>query len=123
MKGTILDFLNLAAEKPELARELVELAGRHNFAFTDEVSDDDLEAVSGGNYVPTFNSNQQTAMDNIAGQTDSVKGAAHGLKAANDMVSQLQERLAELTPASDGGGEATRGEAARKDVSGATKPS
>jgi hypothetical protein len=48
MKGTILDFLRLAAEKPELARELVELAGKHDFEFTDEVSDEDLEEVTGG---------------------------------------------------------------------------
>jgi hypothetical protein len=48
MKGTILDFLKLAAEKPELAQELVELAARHGFEFTDEVSDEDLENVAGG---------------------------------------------------------------------------
>jgi hypothetical protein len=48
MKGTILDFLKLAAEKPELAQELVELAAKYDFEFTDEVRDEDLEKVAGG---------------------------------------------------------------------------
>jgi len=49
MKGTILDFLKLAAEKPELGRELVELAGRYDFEFTDtELSESDLDGVAGG---------------------------------------------------------------------------
>lgn len=50
MKGTILDFLNLAAEQPELGKELVELAAKHQFEFTlpDEVSDDALDGVAGG---------------------------------------------------------------------------
>ena len=51
MKGTILDFLNLAAEKPELAKEFVELATKYEFEFTDEVSDDQLESVVGGAYL------------------------------------------------------------------------
>ena len=48
MKGTILDFLKLAAEKPELARDLIDLAVRHDFTFTDELSEEELEGVSGG---------------------------------------------------------------------------
>jgi hypothetical protein len=48
MKGNILDFMKLAADKPELAQELVELAAKHDFEFSDEVSDEDLEGVAGG---------------------------------------------------------------------------
>ena len=48
MKGTILDFLKLATEKADLAEELIELATKHGFEFSDEVSDEDLEAVAGG---------------------------------------------------------------------------
>ena len=48
MKGSILDFLKLAAEKPELAKELGELAGRYDFEFSGEVSDEELESVAGG---------------------------------------------------------------------------
>ena len=48
MKGTILDFLKLASEKPDLAEDLVALATKHGFEFSDEVSDDELENVAGG---------------------------------------------------------------------------
>jgi hypothetical protein len=48
MKGTILDFLKLASEKPELAQELVDLAAKHDFQFSDEVSDEELEGIAGG---------------------------------------------------------------------------
>ena len=48
MNGTILDFLRIVAEKPDLTKEFVELAARHDFEFTDEVSDEDLDKVVGG---------------------------------------------------------------------------
>ena len=49
MKGTILDFLQLAEEKPGLAKELVELAARYGFEFTPyELSDAEAQAVTGG---------------------------------------------------------------------------
>jgi len=49
MQGTILDFLNLTTERPELAKELVELATKYDFKFTsDELSDADLDSVAGG---------------------------------------------------------------------------
>jgi len=56
MKGTILDFLKLASEKPELSRELVELAAKYDFTFTDELSDDQLEGVAGGfSFLSSYN--------------------------------------------------------------------
>lgn len=54
MKGTIFDFVRLATEKPELAKEFVELAARYGFEFSDEVSDDELATVSGGASVKTI---------------------------------------------------------------------
>ena len=50
MKGTMLDFLKLASEKPQLAEELVELACRHDFEFTwpQELSEEQLGQVAGG---------------------------------------------------------------------------
>ena len=48
MKGTILDFLNLAAENPALTKDLVDLATKHDFVFSAELSDEELDAVSGG---------------------------------------------------------------------------
>jgi hypothetical protein len=44
----MLDFLKLAAEKQQLAEELVELARKHDFEFSDEVSNEELEKVAGG---------------------------------------------------------------------------
>jgi len=51
MKGTILDFLKLATEKPQLAQELVSLAGKYDFQFVDEMSDEELDDVAGGGTV------------------------------------------------------------------------
>ncbi len=49
MKGTVLDFMKLVAENPELARKLGELASEFDFEFTDdELIETDLEAVAGG---------------------------------------------------------------------------
>ena len=50
VKGTILDFLKLASEKPELAQQLVDLAAKHDFEFSDELNDEQLEGVAGGSY-------------------------------------------------------------------------
>ena len=49
MKGTITDFLELVSAKPELSRELIELAARHGFEFSlDELSNSELQGVVGG---------------------------------------------------------------------------
>ena len=49
-RGSIIDFIELAARKPELARELVDLAGRHGFEFVTpgELDEAELDAVTGG---------------------------------------------------------------------------
>lgn len=77
MKGTILDFLTLAAEKPELAQELVALAAKHDFEFTlpDEVTDAQLDKVAGGTLEleratsdptkPLLDSREYTLLSNI----------------------------------------------------------
>ena len=48
MKGTILDFLKLTRENPDLSQDLIALAARYGFEFSDEVSESELEDVSGG---------------------------------------------------------------------------
>jgi len=48
MKGTFIDFMKLASENPELAQELVDLAMKYDFQFTDQVTDEQLEGVAGG---------------------------------------------------------------------------
>ena len=49
MHGNFADFLKLTEENAELAAELVELAARFDFEFTDQaLSEEDLDAVSGG---------------------------------------------------------------------------
>jgi len=53
MKGTIFDFLKLVAEKPDLTKDLVALAAKYDFEFSDEVSDEELDAVAGGGTVKT----------------------------------------------------------------------
>jgi hypothetical protein len=60
MKGTILDFLQLAAEKPELAQGLVQLAAQFDFEFVDdELTEDDLDSVAGGALTATQISAEQ----------------------------------------------------------------
>jgi hypothetical protein len=48
-KEAITAFLKKVAEDESLQKELVEFAGQHGFDFTsDELSETDLDAVSGG---------------------------------------------------------------------------
>lgn len=62
MKGTITDFLELVSAKPELSRELIELAARHGFEFSvDELSDSELQGVVGGFSVAQRGSDEQLA--------------------------------------------------------------
>lgn len=48
MKGTIVDFLEQMIENEALRRDVVAVASKHGFEFTDELDDAELEGVSGG---------------------------------------------------------------------------
>ena len=48
MKGTIIDFLDLISRNPELAKDLVALAAKHDFEFSDEIDEAELAELSGG---------------------------------------------------------------------------
>lgn len=99
MKGTIIDFMQLLVDKPELARELEELAARFDFEFTDEVSDEELDEVAGGlttggqlsvnEPVPS----EPTPEELLAGQTAApfISGGAV-LSAAVSCLGQLKDR-------------------------------
>jgi hypothetical protein len=50
MKGTIIDFIELANKTPELTQAILDLAAQYDFEFSDEVSDEALEEVAGGMY-------------------------------------------------------------------------
>ena len=48
-QGTIIDFLQLAAENEELRADLIALATKHGFTFTPtELGDEELDEVAGG---------------------------------------------------------------------------
>jgi hypothetical protein len=87
MKGTILDFLKLATEKPELAEELVELAAKYGFEFSDEVSDDELEDVAGGG----------SSLEEIAAQAEAAIDEAKD--AASDSRDLWKQALSVLSDA------------------------
>jgi hypothetical protein len=52
--------------------------------------------LSQGEYTPSFSSHAESALDNIRGQTDAVKGAVSGLNMATSTVGDLDEFLNEL---------------------------
>jgi hypothetical protein len=88
MKGTILDFLKLVSEKPELAKELFELAGKYDFEFSDdELTEDDLDSVAGGAEVTAQSS---------AEQPDSREYASSEFENANQKATQYVNMLASV---------------------------
>ncbi len=91
MKGTILDFLKLAAEKPELAKELVELAGRYEFEFTDEVSDEELEAVAGGIEYKPLTDEERNKLQNE--QTEQLKPWTDYMQAVYEQQKAILQNL------------------------------
>ncbi len=60
----------------------------------DELSEEQLDDVTGG---ATFSARTQTVMDNIAGQTETVKGSVSALSAANAALNQLSGLTDELS--------------------------
>ena len=91
MKGTYLDFLTLALENPDLARELAELATRHGFEFTDdELSETQLEAAAGGSERPQYQSNFESANQK---STQYFNMLTSMLKAQREMQSAVTRNL------------------------------
>ncbi len=90
MKGTILDFLKLAAEKPELAKELGDLATKHGFQFSDEVSDEELDAVAGG--ATTSEKLEEAAEQLTATVKEGATDASEQWKMALHVIAETQQR-------------------------------
>jgi hypothetical protein len=94
MKGTILDFLNLAAEKPELAKELIELATKYDFEFAEEVSDEELEDVVGGLTessltAPQTDSSQSDFPDSMNTQQQAMQTLSNIMKNQHDTLKAI----------------------------------
>ena len=66
MKGTIVDFLNLVAGNPDLAQDIIALAARYDFEFTDEIPLEELDHVAGG----TTPQEETTAFENYDQKTN-----------------------------------------------------
>jgi len=92
MKGTILDFLKLATEKPEIAKGLVELATKYDFEFTsDELSDADLDAVAGGvtdEVSAEMSLDPQRAMDSSAKYVQTLSNILKNISSTQDSIVQ-----------------------------------
>ena len=53
MKGSFIDFIEFLSENEDLRKDIIDVAAKHGFEFSDEVSDVDLEAVVGGVIAPS----------------------------------------------------------------------
>jgi hypothetical protein len=87
MKGTLFDFLKLVEEKPELAKELVELAARYDFEFGDELTDEELETVAGGATCGDTSTSEFQHMDQVINQE--MQGVARLMRALGTMRTQV----------------------------------
>ena len=89
MKGTILDFLNLAAEKPELATELLELATKYDFEFSDEeLSESEMDQVAGGAMGPEMELSLQTVMERRAKYVQMMSNVMKKISTTEDSIVQ-----------------------------------
>ncbi len=85
MKGTITDFLELVSTKPELSRELIELAARHGFVFSlDELSNSELQGVVGGTEMSQLD--QLNMQNNIQKLASAEQIIANMSKTMNDSL-------------------------------------
>jgi len=84
MKGTIIEFLELLNENEELRREVVQVANKHGFEFDDAVSDDELDAVAGG----------QTTFENFDQKSNQLFNILSSvLKSTKDMQSSVTRNI------------------------------
>lgn len=91
MKGTILDFLKLTSEKPDLGKELIEVAEKYDFTFSDEVSDEELDAVAGGSSI-LFEKEQQETADQIELAKNGTSSLKDQYKATLGQIAEMQQR-------------------------------
>jgi hypothetical protein len=87
--------MKLATEKPELAKELVELATKHDFEFSDEVSDEELDGVAGG--LLSINELSLKALNEAFHDASSdLAAAAEEMEASQAAKSNLRDQLSDL---------------------------
>ena len=85
MKGTVIDFLKLTIEQPKLADELVELAAKYDFEFTEEeLSEAELDQVAGGTTTDAI----QLAMDRRAKFIQTLSNIVKKQESAEDSIIQ-----------------------------------
>ena len=93
MNGTILDFLKLAEQNPDLARELATLATKHGFEFSDEVRDADLEDVSGGALAQATQRNVESKEPELQNALQQQQHTLQMLSNVSKMVSDTQKSI------------------------------
>lgn len=104
MKGTIRDFLKLATEKPKLARDIVSLAAKYDFEFTDEVSDEQLDSVAGGSFWASLTTSGRSvgeATKQISSSVLPIAGAGIGTAIGAPSGAATGSELGEATADSD----------------------
>ena len=97
MKGNILDFLKLVAENPDLARRVGELASEYGFEFSDdELTEGDLEAVTGGTLNTTSDLTQMSQLelqDAMSKQAQTLQMMSNIMKQQHDTMSAIIQNM------------------------------
>ena len=103
MKGNVLDFLKLVDEKPQLAQELVDLAARYDFEFSDAVTDEELEKIaggmSGGVPIPTVYTNLGSISPSKVTVSDKSVSDPSDIPASSGDEAGTQSGTSSITPA------------------------